>query len=60
MSTCRASAIIYMRRANLSWELIMKITGHKRIDNLIKHYDTMLEAQGTRSTPPSLAHLAHP
>ena len=42
----RSSAVIYMRRAGLSWQTIQKITGHKKIDNLIKHYDTIMEAQG--------------
>jgi len=35
-----------MRRAGLDWELICKITGHKSTQNLIRHYDTMLESQG--------------
>ena len=38
--------MIYMRRSGLSWQKIAKITGHKKIDNLIKHYDTVMEAQG--------------
>ena len=42
----RATAIIYMRRAGLAWETIVKITGHKSTVNLVKHYDLKLEAQG--------------
>ena len=38
--------MIYMRRSGLSWQTIAKITGHKKIDYLIKHYDTVIEAQG--------------
>ena len=45
-ATYRSSSVLYMRRAGLSWELICKITGHSSTANLIKHYDTMLEAQG--------------
>lgn len=42
----RSTAILYMRRAKLDWELICKITGHKNTQNLIRHYDVMLESQG--------------
>ena len=38
---------MYMRRAGLPWETIVKITGHKNTVNLVKHYDLKLEAQGT-------------
>ena len=30
----------------MSWHTIAKITGHKRIESLILHYDTIMEAQG--------------
>ena len=42
----RATAIMYMRRAGLPWETIIKITGHKSTANLVKFYDLKLEAQG--------------
>ena len=39
-----------MRRAGLSWETIVKITGHKSTVNLVKFYDLKLEAQGESLT----------
>ena len=46
MTVYSATAIMYMRRAGLPWETIVKITGHKSTVNLVKHYDLKLEAQG--------------
>ena len=37
---------MYMRRAGLDWETIIKITGHKDTVNIVKFYDLKLEAQG--------------
>ena len=48
----RATAVMYMRRAGLSWETIIKITGHKNAVTLVKNYDLRLEA-------PGLAEVAH-
>ena len=39
---------MYMRRAGLAWETIIKITGHKNTVNLVRYYDLKLEAQGQR------------
>ena len=50
ISICRATAVMYMRRAGLSWETIVKITGHKSTVNLVKFYDLKLEAQGESLT----------
>ena len=38
----RATAIMYMRRAGLDWETIVKITGHKDTVNIVKFYDLKL------------------
>ena len=42
----RATAIMYMRRAGLSWGTIIKITGHRSIATVVKNYDLKLEAKG--------------
>ena len=42
----RATSIMYMRRAGLSWETIIKITGHRSTVTLVKSYDTSMEAPG--------------
>ena len=42
----QGTAIMYMRRAGLPWETIVKITGHASTVNLVKFYDLKLEAQG--------------
>ena len=43
----RATAIMYLRRAGLPWETIIKVTGHKSTVTLVKNYDLKLEAPGT-------------
>ena len=45
---------MYMRRAGLPWETIVKITGHKSTKNLIAYYDTYLEGQGVTPTRKAL------
>ena len=45
-------AVMYMRRAKLPWETIIKITGHATAVSLVKHYDLRLEA-------PGLAQISH-
>jgi hypothetical protein len=42
----RATSIMYMRRAGLSWETIIKITGHRSAVTLVKSYDLTMEAPG--------------
>ena len=42
----RATAIMYMRRAGLSWGTIIKITGHRSVATVVKNYDLKLEAKG--------------
>ena len=37
---------MYMSRAGLDWEIIIKIMGHKDTVNIVKFYDLKLEAQG--------------
>ena len=37
---------MYMRRSGLSWETIIKISGHRSIVTLVKNYDLKLEAPG--------------
>jgi len=39
----RASAIMYMRRAGISFNTIQKITGHKSVESLVQNYDLSLE-----------------
>ena len=34
----RATAIMYMRRAGLSWGTIIKITGHRSVATVVKNY----------------------
>ena len=34
---------MYMRRSGIPFETIAKVTGHKSVENLIKHYDLVLE-----------------
>ena len=46
IKTLRSTAVMYMRCAGLSWETIIKITGHKSTVNLLKFCDLKLEAQG--------------
>ena len=48
----RATAVMYMRRAGLEWETIIKITGHSSTVTLVKSYDLRLEA-------PGLARVSH-
>ena len=40
---------MYLRRAGLPWETIIKVTGHKSTVTLVKNYDLKLEAPGTYS-----------
>ena len=42
----RSTAICYMRRAGMSWETIIKVTGHRSTVTLVKNYDLKLEAPG--------------
>jgi hypothetical protein len=42
----RATSIMYMRRAGLAWETIIKITGHKSTVTLVQSYDLKMEAHG--------------
>ena len=41
--TPSATAIMYMRRCGIPFETIGKVTGHKNLESLIKHYDLTLE-----------------
>ena len=34
---------MYMRRSGIPFDTIAKVTGHKNIESLIKHYDLKLE-----------------
>ena len=34
---------MYMRRSGIAFETIAKVTGHKNLESLIKHYDLKLE-----------------
>ena len=38
--------VMYMRRAGMDWNDIIKITGHKNAVTLVKQYDLKLEAPG--------------
>ena len=34
---------MYMRRSGIPFDTIAKVTGHKNLESLIKHYDLKLE-----------------
>ena len=57
--TVRCTAIQTLRRAGVATEQIMKLTGHKCIESLIKSYEHTLDNGAKVDMTSTIGYLAH-